>query len=215
VRRFLPSVALVIAAVLAAAPAGAATDKNYQVLGQDGAWEVGTGTDADGNAYCSVQDQAKDQSHGLILAIYPLGDDPSFEIHAFKNGWSIPANADVPTTFAFSDGSSWSADGQAADDGSSVVDYQIDVSDMQDFLTDFGESDRLDIVFTKGTAPDWQEDLTGSAQASLDLLKCATTLLDQNGEGDSTQPYAPPGTTPPSPPDNAAPAAPDNGAISL
>lgn len=225
-RRFLSGPGLVLCAALSAAPSIAAADKDYQVISHDGVWEVGTGKDDGGNAYCSLQDQSKDRKSGLILAIYPLGDDPSFEIHAFKDDWSIPANTEVPTSFNFSDGNNWDADGQAADDGSSVVDYDIDISDMQDFLADFGQSDRLDIVFSNGTEPDWKENLTGSAQASLDLLKCATKLLDQSGGAGSTQPFAPPDsppdTTPPSasppgvsPPDDSAPAAPGNGAISL
>lgn len=194
---------LALAASLAFAPAAHAAP-DYRVLGNDGAWEVGTGTDSQGNAYCSIQDQSQDQSHGLLLLIYPLGDDPSFEVHVFKNSWSIPANADVPAKFNFSDGGSWDADGQAADDGSSVVDYTIDMQDMQDFLADFSSSNRLDIVFTKGTEPAWTEDLTGTSQATQDLLDCAKKLLDANGGSGGTQPFSPPDNSAP-PPDNAQP----------
>ena len=195
--------ALALAASLVFAPAAWA-GSHYKVLGNDAAWEVGTGTDSQGNDYCSIQNQSKDQSYGLLLLIYPLGDDPSFELHAFKNNWSIPANADVPTTFNFSDGGSWDADGQAAGDGSSVVDYTIDVQDMKDFLADFSSSNRLDIVFTKGTAPAWTEDLTGTSQATQDLLSCAKKLLDANGGSGGTQPFSPPDNSTP-PPDNAQP----------
>ncbi len=186
---------LVVAAALAFAPAARAA-ADYHVLTNDGAWEVGTGTDSQGNQYCSLQQQSKDQSHGLVLVIYPLGQDPSFEVHAFKTNWSIPANADVPTRFNFSDGGSWDADGQAAGDGGSVVDYNIDVQDMKDFLSDFAASSSLDIVFTKGTAPSWTADLTGTAKATLDLLDCSNKLLGANGGG-GTQPFSPPDSTPP------------------
>jgi hypothetical protein len=187
---------LALAASLAFAPAAHAAP-DYRVLGNDGAWEVGTGTDSQGNAYCSIQDQSQDQSHGLLLLIYPLGDDPSFEVHVFKNSWSIPANADVPAKFNFSDGGSWDADGQAADDGSSVVDYTIDMQDMQDFLADFSTSDSLDIVFTNGTEPKWTENLTGSAKATQDLLRCSSKLLGGDGGGSNTRPFS-------QPPDNGA-----------
>jgi hypothetical protein len=208
------ALAAVAAAVLSAAPAWSAATAapDYHVLGNDGAWEVGTGTDSQGNAYCSIQDQSADQSYGLLLLIYPLGDDPSFEVHAFKNSWSIPANADVPTKFQFSDGGIWDADGAAASDGSSVVDYTIDTNDMKDFLADFAQSNHLDIVFTKGTEPTWREDLTGSAQASADLLSCTNKLLGGPGGGNGgapTQPFGQPGN---SAPDNSQPyAPPDNG----
>jgi len=212
--------ALAIAASLGFAPPAYAV-ADYHVLGNDAAWEVGTGTDSQGNAYCSIQDQSQDQSYGLLLLIYPLGDEPSFEVHAFKNSWSIPANADVPTKFNFSDGGSWDADGAAASDGSSVVDYTIDIKDMQDFLADFGQSTSLDIVFTNGTEPTWTTDLTGSSQATADLLKCSTKLLNDNGGaggGGNTEPFGPPGNNPPpdnsqpfaQPPGSSAPAPPDN-----
>jgi len=193
---------LALAATLlcgAAAHAGA----NYHMLTDDGAWEAGTGTDSQGNQYCSIQEQSKDQSHGLVLVIYPLGQDPSFEVHAFKTSWSIPANADVPTRFNFSDGGSWDADGQAAGDGSSVVDYNIDVQDMKDFLSDFSASSTLDIVFTNGTEPAWKADLTGTSKATLDLLDCSNKLLDANGGNSNTQPFSPPDNAPP----DGAPAA--------
>jgi hypothetical protein len=204
-------------AVLLIYPSAARADANYHVLGNDDAWEVGTGADSQGNAYCSIQDQSKDQSHGLLLLIYPLGDDPSFEVHAFKDNWSIPANADVPTKFNFSDGGSWDADGAAASDGSSVVDYTIDTKDMKDFLADFAQSTSLDIVFTNGTEPTWTTDLTSSSQAAVDLLKCTTKLLNDNGGagsggGGNTQPFSPPADNPP--PDNSQPFSPppDNSA---
>ncbi len=209
--------ALALAATLALVPAAHAAG-GYHVLTNDDAWEVGTGTDSQGNQYCSIQDQSKDQSYGLLLLIYPLGDDPSFEVHAFENSWSIPANADVPTKFNFSDGGSWNADGQAASDGSSVVDYTIDVKDMKDFLNDFSQSDSLDIVFTNGTEPTWTADLTGTSQATLDLLSCTNKLLDANGGSNggssNTQPFSAPDNSQPStpPPDNSQPyAQPDNG----
>lgn len=193
--------AAVFAAGLAFAPAARA-GSDYHIIGNDDAWEVGTGTDSQGNAYCSIQDQSQDQSYGLLLLIYPLGDDPSFEVHAFKTSWSIPANADVPTTFKFSDGGSWDADGAAASDGSSVVDYTIDVKDMKDFLNDFADSDSLDIVFTNGTEPTWTADLTGTSQATADLLSCTKKLLDADGTS-NTEPFSPSGG---SQPDNAPPA---------
>lgn len=201
--------ALALAATLALVPAARAAS-DYHILGNDDAWEVGTGTDSQGNAYCSIQDQSQDQSYGLLLLIYPLGDDPSFEVHAFKNNWSIPANADVPTKFNFSDGGSWDADGEAASDGSSVVDYTIDVKDMKDFLADFSTSDSLDIVFTNGTEPTWTADLTGTSQATVDLLSCTKKLIDANGGanggGDNTQPFgAPDNGQPSSPPDSSQP----------
>lgn len=199
--------ALALAATLAAAPAARAA-ADYHVLGHDGAWEVGTGTDSQGNAYCSIQNQSPDQSHGLLLLIYPLGDDPSFELHAFKNSWSIPANTDVPTAFNFSDGGSWNADGQAASDGSSVVDYTIDVKDMKDFLNDFAQSRRLDIVFAKGTEPTWTADLSGTSQATADLLSCTDKLLGANGDQNApTQPFGAPGNSAPpnAPPDDGSP----------
>ncbi len=146
----------------------------------------------------------------------PLGDDPSFEVHAFKDSWSIPANADVPTKFNFSDGGSWDADGAAASDGSSVVDYTIDIKDMKDFLADFSQSTSLDIMFTNGTEPTWTTDLTGSSQATADLLKCSNKLLNDNGGaggGGNTEPFSPPpDNSQPfaQPPDNSAPAPPDN-----
>lgn len=186
--------AVAAAATLACAPAARAAG-TYQVLGNDGAWEVGTGTDAQGNEYCSIQDQSSDKSYGLVLLIYPLGNEPSFEIHAFKDSWSIPASADVPTKFNFSDGGSWDAEGAAADDGSSVLDYEIDMKNMKDFLDDFSQSKSLDIVFTNGTEPTWTANLTGTAQASVDLLSCSDKLLAGNGGGNNdndTQPYAPP-----------------------
>jgi hypothetical protein len=197
--------ALALAATLAFAPAARAA-ANYQVLGHDDAWEVGTGTDGQGNAYCSIQDQSPDQSQGLLLITYPLGDAPSFELHAFKDSWSIPGNADVQTTFNFSDGGSWNADGEAASDGSSVVDYTIDVRDMRDFLNDFSQSSRLDIVFAKGTEPTWTTNLSGTSKATADLLSCTDKLLGTHGGG-ATQPYNPPDSTPPdsSPPDNSTP----------
>jgi hypothetical protein len=202
--------ALAFAATLGAAPAARA-DANYHVLGHDDAWEVGTGMDSQGNAYCSIQNQLPDQSQGLLLLIYPLGDDPSFELHAFKNSWSIPANADVQTTFNFSDGGSWNADGQAASDGSSVVDYTIDVKDMRDFLDDFAQSTRLDIVFAKGTEPTWTTNLSGTSQATADLLSCTDKLLGTSGPSAPTQPFSPPGSSAPPnapPPDNGTPAPP-------
>jgi hypothetical protein len=193
---------LALAAALLCAPAARAA-ANYHVLTDDGAWEVGAGTDSQGNQYCSIQEQSQDQSYGLVLAIYPLGQDPSFEVHAFKTSWAIPANADVPTKFNFSDGGSWDADGEAAGDGSSVVDYTIDVQDMKDFLSDFAQSSSLDIVFTHGTEPTWTANLNGTAKATLDLLACSNKLLDANGGG-GTQPFGPPGNSAP-PPDNSAP----------
>ena len=193
--------ALPLLAVLGAAPAARAGG-DYHVIGNDDAWEVGTGTDQQGNAYCSIQDQSSDQSYGLFLAIYPLGDSPSFELHAFKDTWSIPANADVPTKFNFSDGGSWKADGQAASDGSSVVDYIIDIKDMKDFLNDFAQSDSLDVVFVNGTEADWNADLTGTSQAAMDLLSCSDKLLNGNGGGDNTQPYSAPDNNAP---DNSQP----------
>jgi hypothetical protein len=202
------------AALLAAAPAAHAGG-DYHALGQDDAWEVGTGTDDQGNAYCSIQDQSADQSYGLLLLIYPLGDDPSFEVHAFKDSWKIPASADVPTKFNFSDGGSWDADGAAASDGSSVVDYTIDVKDMKDFLNDFAQSTSLDIVFTNGTEPTWTADLSGTAQATTDLLACTEKLLNDNGQGDNTQPFSQPNNPPAAPgapPDDEQPySPPDNG----
>jgi len=210
--------ALALAAALLCGPAARAA-ADYHVLTNDGAWEVGTGTDSQGNQYCSIQDQSQDQSRGLLLLIYPLGDDPSFEVYAFKNNWSIPANADVPTKFNFSDGGSWDADGQAAGDGSSVVDYEIDVKDMKDFLGDFSTSDSLDIVFTKGTEPDWTADLTGTSQATLDLLNCSNRLIDANGGNGNSPPdnnTPPPDNSQPfaQPPDNSSPA-PGGGSQSL
>jgi hypothetical protein len=204
---------LALAAALLFAPAARAA-ADYQVLGNDDAWEVGTGSDSQGNQYCSIQDQSQDQSYGLLLLIYPLGNDPSFEVHAFKNNWQIPANADVPTKFNFSNGGSWDADGAASGDGSSVVDYTIDVKDMKDFLNDFSASTSLDIVFTKGTEATWTADLTGSSQATVDLLKCTTKLInDAGGSGtggdDNTQPFSQPGNSPP--PDNSQPFAPPPG----
>lgn len=183
---------LAAAAYLICMPAAHAAG-SYQVLGNDDAWEVGTGTDPQGNEYCSIQDQSDDKSYGLVLLIYPLGNDHSFEIHAFKDSWSIPASADVPTKFNFSDGGGWDAEGAAADDGSSVVDYEIDMKNMKDFLNDFAQSKSLDIVFTNGTEPTWTADLTGTAQAAVDLLSCSDKLLAGNGRDDgNTQPYAPP-----------------------
>lgn len=210
--------ALSFAALLAAAPPARAGG-DYHVLGHDDAWEVGTGTDDQGNAYCSIQDQSSDQSYGLLLLIYPLGNDPSFEVHAFKDGWKIPASADVPTKFNFSDGGSWDADGAAASDGSSVVDYTIDVKDMKDFLDDFAQSNSLDIVFTKGTEPTWTADLSGTSQATTDLLSCTQKLLNDNGQGDNTQPFNQPDNTPNTQPntqpDNAQPySQPNNGGSS-
>jgi len=210
-RRYFVGAMVFAAAVACASVARAAPD--YHVLGNDGAWEVGTGTDSQGNAYCSIQDQSADQSYGLLLLIYPLGDDPSFEVHAFKDSWSIPANADVPTKFNFSDGGTWDADGAAAADGSSVVDYTIDMKDMKDFLGDFAQSDHLDIVFTNGTEASWTEDLAGSSQATADLLSCTNKLLGGSG-GSATQPYGQPNNNQPDngAPDNAQPySQPDNG----
>jgi hypothetical protein len=208
----LPAAMLSLAALLAL-PQAARAAGDYHVLGNDDAWEVGTGTDDQGNQYCSIQDQSSDQSYGLLLLIYPLGNDPSFEVHAFKNSWKIPGNADVPTKFNFSDGGSWDADGAAASDGSSVVDYTIDVKDMKDFLNDFAQSSSLDIVFTNGTEPTWTADLTGTSQATSDLLSCTQKLINDNGGGGNTQPFNAPDNSQPnnSQPDNSQPySQPDN-----
>jgi hypothetical protein len=187
-RRYPLSAALGLALALAAAPAARAAG-DYHVITNDDSWEIGTGTDSQDNAYCSAQEQSSDQSYGIILLIYPLGDDPSFELHVFNNGWSIPANADIPARFNFSDGSSWTADGSASSDRSSVVDYTIAFKDMKDFMNDFSQSDTLEIVFVNGNEPNWTADLTGTSQASVDLLSCASDLLNPGSSGQNTQPY--------------------------
>ena len=116
----------------------------------------------------------------------------------------------MPTKFNFSDGGSWNADGQAADNGSSVVDYTIDIKDMKDFLDDFAQSTSLDIVFTGGTEPTWTADLTGTSQATVDLLSCTHKLMGDSDNSDNsnndTQPYSAPST--PAAPDNSQPYAP-------
>ncbi|WP_298214421.1 hypothetical protein [Acidocella sp.] len=169
-------------------PQAARAGGDYHVLGNDDGWEVGTGTDSQGNSYCSLQENSSDQSYGLVLAIYPLGNSPSFELHLFKSDWSIPANADVPTKFLFSNGDSWSANGSAASDNGQVVDYTIGIKDMKDFVNDFAQSNSMDIQFINGTEPEWTADLTGTSRASQDLLDCTQSLIDNNGG--STQPYS-------------------------
>lgn len=195
---------LCYAAALAAitlGPARAAED--YHALGHSGAWEIGTGTDDQGNKYCSLQEQSDDRHHGMVLLTYPLGDDPSFELHLFKDGWKIPANADIQTKFNFSDGGSWAADGAAARNGGPVVDYDIDFNDMEDFLGDFAQSNSLKIVFTHGTEPAWTMGLAGTSDATNALLACTKALLDKAGP---TQPFNPPDNNAPPPPAAPAPA---------
>jgi hypothetical protein len=197
---------LCYAAALAAlgfAPARAADD--YHVLGHSGAWEIGTGTDDQGNKYCSLQNPLDNEGRGMVLLIYPLGDDPSFELHLYKNGWKIPASADIQTKFTFSDGGSWDADGGAARDGGPVVDYEIDFSDMEDFLDDFAQSSSLKITFTHGTEPAWNTGLSGTSQATTALLACTKALLDKAGQGAPTEPFGPPDNSAP-PPDESTPA---------
>jgi hypothetical protein len=156
--------------------AHAALADSYHVITTEAGWEVGTGTDDNGNAYCSAKEQSDDNSYGLGLYIYPEGNSPSFELHVFNDQWSVPASADVDTKFHYSNGGDWEADGSAASDHSTVVDYTIPFSKADDFMSDFAASDTLEISFVTGTEPDWTVDLTGTAAASSDLLDCAKSL---------------------------------------
>jgi hypothetical protein len=177
--------ALALGIMLSLAPAAWA-GANHHVLGNDGVWEVDTGMDSRGNSYCSIRDQSADKSYALQMIIYPLGNAPSFVINAFRDQWSIPDNAAVPTKFNFSNGSSWNADGAAMSRAS--VNYTIDMKDMKKFLNDFSQSDSLDIVFTNGTEPAWKADLSSTSQATSDLLACTNKLL--GAKGGPTQPYS-------------------------
>lgn len=175
--------ALAVSITLSLAPAAWA-GASHHVLGNDGIWEVATGMDDRGNSYCSIRDQSADKSYALLMLIYPLGNNPSFRINAFRDTWAIPANVDVPTKFNFSNGSSWNANG-AAMSGTSI-NYTVDMKDMNNFLNDFAKSDSLEIVFTKGTEPTWTADLSSTSQATSDLLACEKKLLGGKG----TQPYS-------------------------
>ncbi len=178
--------ALAVSIILSLAPAAWAGG-DHHVLGNDGVWEVATGMDDRGNSYCSIRDQSPDKTYSLLMLIYPLGNEPSFKINAFRDKWKIPPNVDVPTKFNFSNGGSWNADGAALN--SSSVNYTFDMKDMNNFLNDFAKSDSLDIVFTKGTEPTWTADLSSTSRATSDLLACQKKLLGGKGGG-STQPYS-------------------------
>jgi hypothetical protein len=177
--------ALAVGLTLSLASAALAAS-DHHVLGNDGIWEVDTGMDSGGNSYCSIQDQSADKSYALLMAIYPLGNEPSFKINAFRETWSIPADVAVPTKFHFSNGHSWSADGLTT--SSSSVNYKIDMKDVNNFLHDFALSDHLDVVFTKGTEPTWALDLSSTAKATADLLACKDKLL--GAKGGATQPVS-------------------------
>lgn len=168
---------------LGAGQSAAHENARYTVFANDGPWQIRTGTNAGGNAFCAAWEYALDTGDVLIITIFPFATQANFLVRDANKSWTLPLNSNLPTKFDFSDGHSWLRNGAPAPNHVPRIDYAFDNVDMQNFLQDFSKSDGLDIVFNNGPEPGWTPDLTQSTQATTDLLGCANNLRRDSGAG--------------------------------
>jgi hypothetical protein len=157
-RKLLTALAL----TTALATAATAADKNYVTLAKSNFWYSFFTKSPKDTPICGMAADTKDGRRSVMIKWYESSD--AIVLQAFKQGWKIPADAEVKMEVEF-DGTNFS-DGQATGNTETGVGYlELIVGDAsEEFLAKFAGADKMSLNFPEGNEKAWTVELKGAVE---------------------------------------------------
>jgi len=170
--RMKPS--LLIFAISCAALMADTALADTEVLARAGAWEAFGGTSANGHPLCGVSTSGSGRYFGIK---YFRGDD-TLTIQLGDEKWSLKNNIRVRVQLQFDHASPWrgNATGMHFSDGDAGLEFNINRNQLDQFVGEFRDANRMIVSFLDEDVSDWQGSLEGTDAVSNMFARCIRNL---------------------------------------
>jgi hypothetical protein len=182
-----------VVAIAFAAPASA----KVQFVSSYGVWTVYAGTTDKGKPICGML--IKDNTPaGRTLHVKAIDGFGGILLMAWKPGWRIPDETEMPITLGFDRdtfGSTTAYGYTSAGDESSHIEFRVvEGPATAKFLEEFAHADVMVLRFDSGSEVPWSMKMDGSRKAANDFAYCMAKYIrpatTQPYPQASTQPYS-------------------------
>jgi hypothetical protein len=168
-----------LAAVAAAALAGAPATADVADYYSAGFWTAFSGTSNSGTPMCGVSTSG---SQGRFIGIKYFRGSSAFTIHVIRDGWYIPGGTAVRVTLQFDNNSPWIASGSGS---GQTIEMSVPERSMNTFFNEFRYASTLAITFNQGNEGRWIVRLRGTNAITAAFFQCVFAV----GPARPTQPF--------------------------
>jgi hypothetical protein len=140
-----------------------------------GPWEAFGGTSNDGQKMCGVSTSWKDDRY---FALKYFKGDKTLTLQLGSPDWQIKNGAEQRVSLQIDQNGMWSgnAKGMHFSNGQAGLQFEINVTELKDFIAEFREGDQLFLSFPGSNASDWTANLEGTDTISTSLANCVDAL---------------------------------------
>lgn len=155
-----------------------------------GAWETYITRATDNRPMCGM----KVEGRGTMLTIKYSGDQIFLQM--YKMGWSIPAETEIPGWLQFDNSQRFPmiGTGYMHRSGAGYVEFTVKQGTEVEFLSLFGDADKMVLGFDQGTQVPFTVNMNGSRGAAQSFKGCVVAI-----DTPEPQPFAKPAPQLPQP----------------
>ena len=141
-----------------------------KTLASAGTWEAFGGTTTKGRPVCGVSQEVGGRYFGLKL----FSGGNTFTIQLGTKEWKLADKAKIKVVLRFDANKPWNATGTAFhfDDGDSGLQFDVNKSEVTQFMSEFRASAALRLEFVNSNLADWSLSLAGTGGVSDAFLNC-------------------------------------------
>ena len=145
-----------------------------ETLARVGAWQAFGGTTTDGRPVCGMSSSGS----GKYFSIKYFDGDDTLTIQLGNSQWSLKNNAKVRVELQFDNASPWkaTASGMHFGDGDAGLQFDISRKQLDQFLQEFRDSNRLSVRFPEEDVTDWNGSLEGTDSVTSSFIGCVRKL---------------------------------------
>ncbi len=160
--------ALALAAVCALAPRLAVAE--VTTFAKAGVWEAFGGSVDTGGLVCGVSTEGD----GKFIGVKFFKGTQTLTIQLANTGWKARSGAVVAVTMRFDQQAAWKADAKAfkLDGGGAGLEFEIDEDQLDTWVDEFRDSERLIVGFPNDNVDDWVASLRGTAAVADAMIGC-------------------------------------------
>lgn len=162
-----------LAVALAAMAIATSAAADTKTLARIGSWEAFGGTTTNGNGVCGVSAEAGKRYFGVKL----FAGGKTFTIQLGTSEWQVTKGEKIAVNMRLDANPVWRATGTAFifEDGDGGLQYDINQSELDNFVREFRNSSRLSLQFD-GRFPEWIMGLEGTMAVYGAFQNCTRTL---------------------------------------
>ena len=146
-----------------------------KTLATAGQWEAFGGTSNDGTALCGISISGK----GLFFSLKVYKGDDEMTVQLGSSNWKIKDGAKQKLAMRFDKETPWNATatGFHFSDGDAGLEFVVKLKNLETFITEFAQGNKLRINFEGTDVDSWSADLTGTAAVTVAFADCVKKRL--------------------------------------